>query len=248
MAQVFRTCCRASYNASGARGVLRLWLPTLWDWAWSAAGERFSSLFRRPKMYNIHTWRASSQLIPILFFLNACLILFFVNPCIWLLGEPLFGEHCGLVVDNLSGKTLRVTPIDSDHPLSPIRLYRTTDPIFAAYQQRNITVKSGDQVTLSYNCDQPGVSELDACDLDGECYLLQRYQYVNQGLRKFTFTSFQNLSRPDAALEAAIQSFPEHSYSSLRNVLLCSIQIIFLIGGVYWLARSRTVEMPKHDI
>ena len=27
MAQVFRACCRASYDASGVRGVLRLWLP-----------------------------------------------------------------------------------------------------------------------------------------------------------------------------------------------------------------------------
>ena len=47
MAQVFRTCCRASYKSSGAAGVLRLWLPTLWDWFWTAAGERFSALFRR---------------------------------------------------------------------------------------------------------------------------------------------------------------------------------------------------------
>jgi len=50
MAQVFRTCCRASYRASGTRGVARLWFPTLWDWAWTAARERFSSLFRRFKM------------------------------------------------------------------------------------------------------------------------------------------------------------------------------------------------------
>ena len=50
MAQVFRTCCHASYRLSGARGVLRLWLPTLWDWAWTATRERFSSLFRRSMM------------------------------------------------------------------------------------------------------------------------------------------------------------------------------------------------------
>jgi hypothetical protein len=50
MAQVFRACCRATYRAAGARGVLRLWPSTLWDWAWTAARERFSSLFRRSMM------------------------------------------------------------------------------------------------------------------------------------------------------------------------------------------------------
>jgi hypothetical protein len=50
MAQVFRTCCHASYCASGSRGVVRLWLPALWDWAWTATRERFSSLFRRSIM------------------------------------------------------------------------------------------------------------------------------------------------------------------------------------------------------
>jgi hypothetical protein len=50
MAQVFRSSCRASYRTCGAGGVARLWLPTLWDWAWSAARERFSSLFRRSRM------------------------------------------------------------------------------------------------------------------------------------------------------------------------------------------------------
>ena len=50
MAQVFRACCRASYHASGTRGVARLWLPTLWDWFWTAAREWFSALFRRSSM------------------------------------------------------------------------------------------------------------------------------------------------------------------------------------------------------
>jgi hypothetical protein len=50
MAQVFRTCCHATYRLSGAGGVARLWLPTLLDWAWTAARERFSSLSRRFKM------------------------------------------------------------------------------------------------------------------------------------------------------------------------------------------------------
>jgi hypothetical protein len=50
MAQVFRTSCRACYHASGAGGVVRLWFPTLWDWVWTAARERFSALFRRSMM------------------------------------------------------------------------------------------------------------------------------------------------------------------------------------------------------
>jgi len=50
MAQVFRTSCRTVYHASGSGGVARLWLPTLWDWAWTAARERYSSLFRRSGM------------------------------------------------------------------------------------------------------------------------------------------------------------------------------------------------------
>lgn len=50
MVQVFRTCCRAAYRDHGSLGVRRLWLPTLWDWAWSAARERFSNLFRRSAM------------------------------------------------------------------------------------------------------------------------------------------------------------------------------------------------------
>jgi Flp pilus assembly protein TadB len=50
MAQVFRTCCRSTYLVSGKAGLLRLWLPTLWDWALTVAHERFSSIFRRSSM------------------------------------------------------------------------------------------------------------------------------------------------------------------------------------------------------
>jgi len=50
MAQVFRTCCRLTYRSSGTGGVARLWLPTLWDWAWTVGRERFSALFRRSMM------------------------------------------------------------------------------------------------------------------------------------------------------------------------------------------------------
>jgi hypothetical protein len=248
MAQVFRTCCRASYNASGTVGVMRLWLPTLWDWAWSAAGERFSSLFRRSTVYHIHARRASSQLIPILFFLNSCLIFLFINPCSMLFGDPLFTEYCHLYVDNQSGKTLRVTPIYSDNPFPAVRLYRTSFPYSPAYQQGNIPVKSGDKVALAYSCDSPGVSALYACDLDGECYVHQRSRYVYPMGVEFTLKSLESLSRPDAALEAAVQSFPEHNYRGIINMLLCTTLIIALFGGFYWLVRARTVEIPKHDI
>ena len=199
-------------------------------------------------MYYIHAGRASSQLIPILFFLNACLIFLFINPCSMLFGDPLFTEYCHLYVDNQSGKTLRVTPIFSDHPFSAVRLYRTDFPYSPAYQQGNIPVKSGDKVALAFSCDSPGVSALYACDLDGECYVHQRPQYVDWGGRRFTFKSLESLSRPDAALEAAVQSYPEHNYRGIISVLLCIIQIFAVIGGVYWLVRARTVGIPKQEI
>ncbi len=45
MVQVFRTCCRIAYRTAGFGGVLQLWPPTLWDWAWTATRERISNLF-----------------------------------------------------------------------------------------------------------------------------------------------------------------------------------------------------------
>lgn len=47
MAQVFRTSCRATYRAGGTGGVLRQWLPILWDWAWTALREQIASVFDR---------------------------------------------------------------------------------------------------------------------------------------------------------------------------------------------------------
>jgi hypothetical protein len=85
------------------------------------------------------------------------------------------------------------------------------------------------------------VSELYVCDLQGECYLRP------SAYKKVTFQSLEALSQPDAALQAAIQSFPEHSYSVGINVLLCLIQISALLGGFYWLKRTKPVEIP-YDI
>jgi hypothetical protein len=47
MAQVFGCLCREAYVQSGTGGVLRLWLPTLWDWAWAAFYQWWICLFRR---------------------------------------------------------------------------------------------------------------------------------------------------------------------------------------------------------
>ena len=95
------------------------------------------------------------------------------------------------------------------------------------------------------------MSKIYACDLDGECYVHQHsYSIAYKGWEGhgFTFKSLESLSRPDAALEAAVQSFPEHNYQGGIFVLLCIIQIFSVIGGVYWLVRTRTVEIPKDEI
>ena len=47
MSQVFRALCREAYAESGAGGVLRLWLPILWDWAWSALYQWWLRISRR---------------------------------------------------------------------------------------------------------------------------------------------------------------------------------------------------------
>jgi hypothetical protein len=257
MAQVFRTCCRASYDSSGARGVLRLWLPTLWDWAWSAAGEWFFSLFKRPMMKDTRIWHASNSLISLLLFVSACLILTVLNPCSWMCAEPPYigvieeSMFCMVEVDNQSGKTLRVTPILS-HPnsYSAALLYHVDFPTLPAYRQRNISVESGDKVTLDYMCfsDTTAVSQVYACDQEGECYVNADCKLVHLGgvipVSKFTFGSLESLPRPEAALEAAVDSFPVYNYTILKNVLLCALMVISLIGGVYVLVRTRANRIP----
>lgn len=39
MGQVFRLLCRDRYRQDGPLGLVRLWLPVVWDWAWTAAGQ-----------------------------------------------------------------------------------------------------------------------------------------------------------------------------------------------------------------
>jgi hypothetical protein len=250
MAQVFRTCCRAAYDSSGVNGVLRVWLLTLRDWAWSASSERFSSLFGRSQVYNMYPRHSCSELIPVLLFWSGCLILLVLNPFSWLRSESPFGtEICGLRVDNQSGKILRVTPLYTyRRSYSSVRLYRGTFPFLPAYQQRNISVKSGDQATLSYACSENGIPVLYACDPEGECYVQQRYTIGNLMVIGYKFSSLETLSPPDAALEAAIQSIPEHDNSGMSYILLCVIGVAALIGGIYTLVRPKTIEMPKSGI
>jgi hypothetical protein len=54
MAQVFGCLCREAYAQSGAGGLLRLWLLSLWDWAGAAISQWWKYLFRR-RMENMET-------------------------------------------------------------------------------------------------------------------------------------------------------------------------------------------------
>jgi hypothetical protein len=65
MAQVFQRMCHDAYRESGARGVLRLWLPVLYDSAWTAAYQWVLSLKakRRHPMENNPLDRQLSDLI-----------------------------------------------------------------------------------------------------------------------------------------------------------------------------------------
>ncbi len=251
MAQVFRTCCRASYVSSGVRGVLRLWLLTVWDWATSAAGEQFSCLLRRLKVNDTGVWLTHSKQVTWLFFLAAGLTsLVYCAGTGVIAAPPLLGvETCRLDVDNQSGEALRVTPIYIySNSISAVRIYRTSWPEFPAFQQRDIPVKSGDLVTLTFDCSQHGVSELYACNLEGACSIHQRHQFIYQHVSDteisvsfdgYTFKSLESLPRPDAALEAAVKSFPEHNYAGLIYSLLCLFPAIFWILGIYRLVRVR---------
>lgn len=255
MAQVFRACCRAAFDSRGVRGVIGLWLPALWDWAQSAAGEWLSRVTRRSPVYQIYKRRSASQIIPLLFFLNACLILVLINPCSWLLegSFPYGTPRCGLGINNQSGKTLSLTPIfTGGNTFSAVRLFPNTFPSVSA-AQRDIPVQAGEKVFWAYDCSRQVVAALYACDLQGECYVNQKSHFITQFTESgkdvgFTFTSLESLPRPEAALDAAVGSFPEHNYSGVKVLGLCILGIISVIGGIFTLARARTVGMPKTNI
>lgn len=54
MAQVFRSLCHEAYLKEGASGVMRLWLPALWDGAWAAVYQWWMRLFNR-RVENMET-------------------------------------------------------------------------------------------------------------------------------------------------------------------------------------------------
>jgi hypothetical protein len=62
MTQVFLDCCRAAYEKSGARGVVRIWLPTLVDLVTNAIAEHISTLMQRLRtrtvLFNAQGWPA----------------------------------------------------------------------------------------------------------------------------------------------------------------------------------------------
>jgi len=254
MAQVFRTCCRATYAAAGARGVACLWLPTLWDWFWTAAGERFSGLFRRSWVNYTRPWLTLSKLVTLSFFLVACLTTSFCFLEAEVFSSPsLFWEDtCGIEVSNQSGQTLRITPLDirGGSP-AVVRLYRGSGLLIPAFRQRDITIKSGDSMYLHLECspDESAISAIYACDPEGECYVHTDRQYDSEpvrdkgvvtgyyGLYGFAFGTLDSLTRPDAAMEAAVQSSLEHDYTGLKYTLLCLVTVIALLGGFIGLVR-----------
>jgi hypothetical protein len=189
-----------------------------------------------------HTINSLLPLLSFLSFLVVILLFLFGQPCVWVLGDPPFAEHCGLIIDNQTGEPLSVTPINTDgNTPSAVRLYRSTFPTFPVYQQRNIAVKSSEQVSLLFDCEKR-ISELYVCEMDGECYLYQSpYQ-------KVTISSFETLTRPSAALGTAVKTFPEYNYSGITNGLLCIIQIIALFGWLYLLKWVKVHETPKYDV
>ena len=193
-------------------------------------------------MKDTPAWRTLRNLAPLLIFLALCLSFWVSNPFVWLIGTPLFAEHCGLTVVNQAGEALRLTPVNAEgYTYSAVRLYRTAFPIFPTYQQRDIVVAPGDQVLLYFDCESR-VSELHVCDLADDCYL------VHSPYERVTIKSLEALSRPDAALEAAVHAFPKNNYSYAAYVVLCVVQIVTVIGGLFWLKRTKFNEMPKHDI
>lgn len=192
-------------------------------------------------MKDYYRRRTVKNLIPLLFFLSTCLLFVVINPFSWILGDPLFVEYCFFEVDNQSGKTLHLTPIYIEaNSYSPISIYRTTFPNSPAYQQRNITVNPDERISLAFDCSEK-ISKLYICDPEGNCYLSQSFY------QRIMIKSLESLDRPDATLQAALASFPEHDYHLRVDVLLCFVLIIALLGGFYCLRWTKSVEMP-HNI
>ncbi len=66
MALVFRAMCREAYAESGAGGLVRLWLPVLWDWAWAALYQWELYLFKpRREMMQTNPIDRSDGILPL---------------------------------------------------------------------------------------------------------------------------------------------------------------------------------------
>jgi hypothetical protein len=246
MAQVLRTSCQIAYHALGAGGVLRLWPGLLWDWAWSAADERFASLMNASRLKDSVDRFMKNQSVTLSLFLVALCL-----PCSLLstLASVMGNELCQLQVDNQSGETLRVTALDVSGS-SPIvaRSIRTSWPEVSAIQQRNITVKSGEVRRLAYECARIGQPAMVACDSTGVCYLdrnprfLEPHTSENESaisFNGFRFTSLELLPHPDQAMLIAIASTPEQDYSGVRQMLVASIPVFALLLGLLRVVRAR---------
>lgn len=203
-------------------------------------------------MSSTYAWLAHSKLVTRFFFLVACLLALpfcCTGSGIFTATQLMSIETCGMKVNNQSGETIRVTPIDtSGSTLSAVHVYRASWPVLPAFRQRNISVNSGETSTIVVECNHP-LSEIYVCDLDGECYVFSKSYFSYQQMQDseyidihedFTLKSLETPPRPDAALESAIQSIPEYDYSGVRNSLLCLISVIALLCGVYRVARARS--------
>jgi hypothetical protein len=257
MAQVYRTCCRAAYASSGVSGVLLLWLPTLWDWAWSVVGEWVSSVLMRLNMKDSLAWLGNKLSTLILIFFICLPFLFCYMACGLLYAPYLLSiETCGFDIDNQSGKTLRLTAIDPYGGSSfLVQIIRTSWPYLPAFQQRNITVKSGDLRKFTYDCTHHGEFEIYACDLEGECYVNKNPESLYQRVQGdedillfngFRFKSLESLPHPDQAIETIVKSIPEHDYSGLKYKLLGLGLVIALFFGSLRVVRARRSN-SKHE-
>ncbi len=66
MALVFQAMCREAYAESGAGGLVRLWLPVLWDWAWAALYQWELYLFKpRREMMQTNPIDRSDGILPL---------------------------------------------------------------------------------------------------------------------------------------------------------------------------------------
>ena len=258
MAQVFRTCCRQKYVSSGEAGVLRLWLPTLRDWAGSTIDEWFFSLFKSFSMKNIYTWFKGSRLVTVLFFVAAGLIVPFSCMGSEILANLPGAETHQVEVRNQTGEAIRVTAIDaSSRSQAPVRLYRAGWPSVPAFHQRNIIVNSGDSVSLYPALDHP-VSKIYVCDLGGQCYVYRPNPHLDEPvpgsggaviMEPVTIKSLE-VSFPPAACPGSRRavSSPEYDYSVLKTALLWFLPTVALLCGYYRLGRAKTTAIPKDEI